>query len=127
MGKPRKKRILLVDDDSAFRESFRELLESKGYEVTEAADGLEAESHLESTEFDLTITDILMPDRDGLELIKIMRKLRPSMKFIAISGGGLIEADKYLLLAGNYPMVSAKATKPFNIDEMLETISRLIG
>ena len=101
MSELNKINILLVDDDNMFRLSLRDLIEEKGYPVSEAADGEEALRQLEARDFDLVITDILMPDSDGFELLQYLNKRPKPVKVIVITGGGLIEAEKYLLLASN--------------------------
>ena len=67
---------------------LRQMLERAGYEVVDAANGREGLQHYQATAIDLIITDILMPDQDGLETILELRRLAPEAKIIAISGGG---------------------------------------
>jgi CheY-like chemotaxis protein len=91
--------ILVVDDDPAQRGLAREALEAAGYEIVEAANGKEAETVLSDTHIDLMITDIVMPEQDGLETIKSVRKAYPSLRIIAMSetaGGYQLRAAKHL-------------------------------
>lgn len=77
--------ILVVDDNEQVREVLRRKLESCGYDVCEAADGKEAMRALQTVPFDLIVTDIMMPEQDGLETICRIRKELPGLKIIAIS------------------------------------------
>ena len=82
------KRILLIDDEKDFRDGMKVLLEIYGYEVRIAENGSAGYCLRAETNFDLIITDILMPEMDGLELILKVRSVSPNAKIIAISGGG---------------------------------------
>ena len=91
--------VLIVDDDSAERELAREALEASGYEIVEARNGREAEGVLARTHVDLMITDIVMPEQDGLETIKSVRKAYPLLKIVAMSettGGYQLRAARLL-------------------------------
>lgn len=83
-----KGRILVVDDVDAVRESLRLALERAGYEVVEAADGEAALSIAQDAPADAVIADLWMPRLDGIDLLKALRRARPNLKVIAISGGG---------------------------------------
>jgi len=80
-------RILVADDNERLRRSVVLILEEAGYRVTEAATGKEALHFInESTDFNLLITDLVMPDMEGLELITVLRQSRPELMIVAISG-----------------------------------------
>ena len=81
-------RILVTDDNAAIRILLTEILEARGYEVETAAEGTAALKLLQQGPFDVLITDIFMPGKDGIELIMEVRVLHPNVKMIAISGGG---------------------------------------
>ena len=101
-----------------------ELLTENGYLVTEAENGLKGIEMLAGTIPDLIITDIIMPDRDGLEVIIEMKKKNPALKIIAVSGGGTNTAETYLKMAKALG-ASATLEKPFHIDELLKEIRQL--
>lgn len=94
-----KKRILLVDDEEAIRKMVLAVLGDERYSFTEATNGAEALHILETASFDLIITDVIMPDCDGIELVMTVRKKLPDIKVIVMSGGGRVQANHYLNLA----------------------------
>lgn len=124
MGKP-VTRVLLADDNEAFRTSLCEILEENGFTVTEAAGGMAASSLFTSRPFDILITDILMPDKDGLELLNEIRSQGLPFKVIVITGGGQIEAEDYLRIIRDHPVVSASFKKPLNPEELISTMHSL--
>ncbi len=115
--------ILVVDDDATVRHVIRRSLEQAGYDVREATNGAEAFRALCAAHFDLVITDILMPDRDGLEVIILMRKQAPGTKVIAISGA----TDAPFLLSATGLGAAGVLAKPFKPDEMLTLVKDLLG
>ncbi len=114
--------ILVADDDDRVRYTIRCRLEQAGYDVHEAASGADAIQALYALPFDLVITDILMPDRDGLETIMHVRKKTPRTKVIAISGAadGLFLADAAGLGANGV------LAKPFKPDDLLVMVQDLL-
>ena len=89
-------RILLVEDDAILREMICAFLRADGHEVTTAIHGKEALYHALRAEFDLVITDIVMPEQEVLETIMALRKHRPGLKIIAMSSGGRNRPEDYL-------------------------------
>ena len=118
-------KILLVDDEQLIREGLQRILELKGYEVTIAKDGKEAIEALGKYKPDMIITDIIMPERDGIEVILFARKQHPDVKIVAISGGGRINAQDHLEIAKQLG-VNNTLTKPFSSDELIVTIETLL-
>jgi CheY-like chemotaxis protein len=92
-------RILLVEDDETLRTALAQLLSHAGYEVLDAANGLGALRLLSLQPVDLIVTDMLMPEMDGVEMIFAARRLYPKVKIIAISGGGISSSDPHLQVA----------------------------
>ena len=105
---------------------LRLILERAGYEVDEAADGEEAVKIYNDTEPDLLITDIIMPEKEGVGAIMDIRKDHPDAKIIAISGGGRFAAENYLVLARSLG-AQRIFSKPFERDEILGAVKELIG
>ncbi len=79
--------ILLIDDDPDIRAMVHGTLEDAGHAVTDAADGNQGLRCVAHTAYDLVITDLVMPEREGLETIMELKQMRPGIKMIAISGG----------------------------------------
>ncbi len=120
------KTVLVVDDDSQIRKLLRRTLENRGYQVSEAANGLEAERMYKSNRPDLMITDIVMPEKEGIETILDLIRYDPTATVIAISGGGRIPSDKYLKLAKQ--LGAARVfEKPLNLAELVDGVDALIG
>ena len=80
--------ILVVDDDMSIRAFVLEILEEEGYSVEEAVDGKQGLQRYREEPADLVITDILMPEVDGVEFIMCLQEIYPGVKIIAMSGGG---------------------------------------
>lgn len=81
-------RVLIVDDESSIRGLLRQAFEMNGFEVVEASNGTEAVRTFGEGGIDLVITDIIMPDKEGLESIMDLKEIDPDVKIIAMSGGG---------------------------------------
>jgi len=121
-----KARILIMDDDAQIREMLRQLLERAGYEVAEAPDGRQGIRLYRQAPADLVITDIIMPEKEGLETIRELLRDFPDVKILAISGGGRVLADEYLRLAKQFGAERTLA-KPFDQKELLEAVHELVG
>ena len=120
-------RILLVDDAPRVRESIKDALETAGFEVDEAPDGKEAIELLNERSYSLLITDLWMPEVDGLDLMKHQRKINPNMPVIAITGGavGLEPPNFSITLAQNWG-ADAVLDKPFDNDDLVDIVKDLI-
>lgn len=120
-------RILVIDDDPQIRTMLRMMLEREGYEVTEAPDGAVGVQEFRKAPFDVVITDLLMPEKEGIETIIELKRDFPNVKIIAISGGGQhMGADNFLRLAQK---IGAKHSlrKPFKRDELINMIEELLA
>jgi DNA-binding NtrC family response regulator len=117
-------RILLVDDDRTFSSVAAAALRLVGHVVMEAADGAEALVQMQAAPAELVITDLVMPESEGVGLISQLRKLYPGVKIIAITGGK--HPDVYLRIAA---MLGAGATlaKPFPLPDLLAAADRMLG
>jgi CheY-like chemotaxis protein len=118
--------ILLIEDDNDLRKMLLKLLEREGYEVVEASNGKEALNMVTYLLPDLVITDIIMPEQDGIGTINQLKKLSKNIKIIAISGGGRMLSEDYLNIA---QLLGASYTfsKPFDNNALLEKVSELIN
>lgn len=115
-------RILVVDDDAPIRNLVQTILATDGHEVFCAGDGKEAIRFLQESPFDLVITDLIMPEMEGLEMIRKVRKQRPELKIIAMTGGGYGSARDYLTWAKAFG-VDQTIMKPFSRAELLEAVT----
>ncbi|HEU4681557.1 MAG TPA: response regulator [Gemmatimonadales bacterium] len=120
------KRILIVDDDPGIRRVLQVLLTKSGYQVTQASDGFEALRLWREHGGDLVITDLHMPEKNGIETILELLTHSPGMRIIAMSGGG---QTKRLDLLGNATMLGAVFTleKPFTLPEILSLVKRALN
>ena len=117
--------ILVVDDDTQVLDVMSEMLKLEGHHVTLAENGKQAVEQVEAEDFDLVITDLIMPEKEGLETIADIRKLRGPVPIIAISGGGRIGPTDYLETA-RFIGADATLAKPFGRDELITAVSDLL-
>jgi DNA-binding NtrC family response regulator len=119
-------RILVIDDDHHILIMVKKMLERAGFEVVLASNGNEGLALFNKTQVDLVITDIIMPEKEGLETIREMKKFQPDLKIIAMSGGGKITADNYLETAKIFG-ASRTLGKPFSQKQLVSTVQDLMG
>lgn len=118
-------RILIAEDDHDLRTNLRIALESEGYEVEAVPDGQKAIHAQEARPADLLITDLFMPDRDGLETVEYFRAHNPGMPIVAISGWNSRQQADHLGVA-KIAGADAVFRKPFPVRELLEQLKSLI-
>ncbi len=119
-------KILLVDDDKLICEMLRAMLEQKDYATELASDGDEAIRMFHKFKPDLVVTDIILPEKEGIEIIQQFLRENPAVKILAISGGALnIDSNSTLKMA---KALGAHATlsKPLFKDELLTTVQMLL-
>lgn len=119
------KKILVIDDDTIMRGTLVDILSSQNYNVMEASNGVEAIKKISKEHFDMIVTDILMPEMDGIELILEIKEKYPNMPIMAISGGGFISAENYLKAAMELG-ANSMVVKPFDIDNFIKKVKELI-
>lgn len=119
-------RIVLAEDEAALRNNLQRYLKSLGHDVRTAGDGNQALAELDASPADVLITDINMPDMDGIEILSELRKRGSALPVIAISGGG--QFNRQLLLT-SATMLGAVTTleKPFPLDALRVAIERVMG
>jgi len=118
------KKILVIDDEPVIVKMLRRLLTKEGYEVHTASNGEEAVALMRNNNFHVVVTDIIMPKIEGIEMITTVKRDYPSVKIIAMSGGGRLMPAGYLKSA---KILGADKvfTKPFDHREMLEAVKEL--
>ena len=119
-------RVLVVDDDARVRTTARALLEAADFEVVEAESGAAALRTLGSEAVDVVLTDIFMPDTDGIELIHTLHRQTPNLPLVAMSGGGFDDGKDVLAVAR---LLGAEAIvqKPLTRQKIVGAIRRAIG
>ena len=117
--------ILIVEDDAQVRAMLRQMLETAGFIVREAPDGKKALQRWQERRPDLVITDVLMPEMDGFEVITALRKQDPIAKIIAITGGGATKLTN-LLPAARHLGASRTLQKPFERQDLLQQVRELL-
>lgn len=118
-------RILVADDDAIFLRVCSKVLRSAGYEVLTAGDGNQALHVLRTEKIDLIIIDVLMPNKDGLETIKLVRERYAGASIISISGGGFLSSADYLRMSRTMG-ANASLNKPFSNEELLKTVEDVL-
>ncbi len=119
--------ILVIEDDDRFRGVLQEMLSRAGYEVLVASDGEKGVELYREKHPDLIITDVIMPEKDGAEVIFDLQKEFPGIKIIVMTGGGQGDAHTYLKSITMYSDVKHAFEKPFAMEKMLEAVKDMIG
>jgi CheY-like chemotaxis protein len=117
--------ILLVDDDDDFRTMLSEVLERAGHKIAQASDGQQAIDLYSKHATDLVITDLVMPGREGIELIVDLKRLQPDVKIIAISGVGRSALPHFLRMA-TFLGAQRAVAKPFTVREILDAVTEVL-
>lgn len=119
-------KILIIDDDEQILSLLARSVELAGFAAVTAVNGREGQRLLDKQPFDLVITDLIMPEKEGMETISYIRKHFPETKIIAISGGGRIGPETYLPAALGVGANKAFA-KPFSMDNLIAAIKELLN
>ena len=118
--------ILVVDDDDLIRKLVVKTLVRAGYDVVASANGQEATDIYRREPADLIITDLFMPEKEGMEIIMELKRDFPDVRIIAISGAGSLGSTEYLEMAR---MIGATRTlaKPFGQEQLLGAVREALG
>lgn len=120
----KKTKILVVDDDALYRILIDDILTREGHKVTLASEGNEGQRLIGRMKFDILVTDILMPNKEGLELIQDIRGTQSNLKILAISGSGHVGHSSFLQMAEAFG-ADETLRKPFTPEELLDKIAVL--
>lgn len=120
-------KILLVDDEDLLREGVREILEMSDHEVIEAGDGVEALEKFAVNDIDLVITDVVMPNMDGVDFVTKLRTMFPDVPILTISGGSRVVSARFGLDSALLSGANASLTKPFNAKQLLQKVEQLLA
>lgn len=118
--------ILLIDDDPVVLESVQFMLESGDHTVEKATDGNEGIQRLADGKFDLIITDVVMPEKDGIGVLLEARQMNEATKILVMSGGGRISSTDYLETAEALG-ADAILPKPFSTVDLLSKVDTVIA
>ncbi len=118
----REARILLVDDEVAFTSNMSKILSRRGYDVSAVNDGESAVKAIEDEEYDVVILDLRMPGMDGMAALKVMKRKRPLMEVIILTGHGSVESGIQGMNLGAFDY----AMKPIQISELQEKINEAL-
>jgi YesN/AraC family two-component response regulator len=118
--------ILLVDDEDLLREGVREILEMSDYTVIEARDGEEALSQFAVNNVDMVISDVVMPNMDGVDLVSRLRESFPDIPILTISGGSRVVSARFGLDSALLSGANASLTKPFTAKQLIEKVKELL-
>ncbi len=117
--------ILVIDDEPQMLKMLERVLSMEGYTVLTAPDGKQGLNICRTNPIDLVITDVIMPEVEGLEVVMTLKRMLPAVKIIAISGGGRNQPTDYLFIAGR---LGAHRTfvKPLDRKELLSAVKELL-
>ncbi len=116
------RKILITDDRAGIRSLLKEVLQESGYEVLTAAGGQEGIKIVQENTIDIVLLDMKMPGMDGLETLRLIKKAQPNVKVIIMTAYEDMEIIKEVQKRG----ASCYISKPFDIEELLSTIKRLL-
>ncbi len=120
-------RVLVIDDSPTVREMVRTALEPAGHEVLQAADGRVGVEVQRVLSCDVVITDLIMPEKEGLETILELRREWPQIKIIAVSGGSAVLNKKDLLRAARSFGAVETISKPFTARQLIDSVAQLVS
>jgi CheY-like chemotaxis protein len=117
--------ILLIDDEESFRCVIKQVLVNAGFEVVEAANGVQGIQYFYENPADMIITDIIMPEKEGIETMIELKKAFPNVKLIAMSGGGWYGTDIDFDMA--IKLGAKTLDKPFALQDLLDVVHELLN
>lgn len=113
-------KILLVDDEARFRTTLAKRLKARGLDIATAASGEDAVEEVKQTHFDVVVLDIRMPGMDGLETLTVLKKIRPDLEIILLTGHASLALSQEGIRLGAYECL----LKPCDLDVLMEKISQ---
>lgn len=117
--------IMIIDDDPSALEAIAIMVEYLGHSVRMVSSARAGLNLLETEDFDLVLTDIIMPDTDGIEVLLTLRQHRPGLKVVAMSGGGRLKKEDFLHMAERLG-ADATIAKPFDDEQLESTLSHVL-
>lgn len=120
-------KILVIDDEEQLRDLLKQMLSRDGHEITTAFDGVEGMKSFNQFNPDLVITDIIMPNKDGIEVITELLCRKPNLPIIAISGGRRAITAEFNLESAELLGVKGILSKPFTRDQLRDAVNQALG
>jgi len=117
--------ILIIDDDDMFRDVLAAALEQSGHQVRQATNGIEGLQMFRAQPAELVITDIVMPEKEGLDTIRDLRRDFPQARIIAMSGGLAHDPKLYLHMAEKFGAAAVLA-KPFHLGDLQRVVTETL-
>src|SRR3990172_7156783 len=114
--------VLIIDDEPLMRISLSDALKAEGYNVASAATGSEGLKEIKETSYDVVITDLRLPEVDGVQILNTCRQISPHTKVLMITAYGSVDTAVEAMKIGAYDYI----TKPFSMDELILTVKRLV-
>lgn len=121
------KTVLVIDDEPEIREVLRAFLQRNGFQVVLAEDGIQGVEVCKNQTVDLVITDLLMPEQEGIETILQIRNDHPNLPILAMSGGGRMAGTMDILHTAKLLGAIKTFSKPFNPVELVDTVKQLLA
>ena len=119
-------KILVVDDETPIRTLVSKIVMKDGHEVLEAENGVDACKSFQGNDIDLIITDLVMPEQNGIEMIIEIKKTHPNVKVIAISGGSGFSGQIDLLSVAKLLGAKHIIKKPFTVDQIRDAVNDML-
>jgi DNA-binding response OmpR family regulator len=119
-------RVLVIDDDDAMRGTIRKILEREGHEVLEAANGRVGLRIFGAMGADIVVTDLIMPEQEGIETIIELREVSADVPILAMSGGEWVSAGEGRLQDAETLGANASLAKPFSVDQLRDAVAALL-
>jgi CheY-like chemotaxis protein len=120
-------RVLVIDDDSAMRGTVRRILERDGHEVIDAPDGRRGLEIFRAQGADVVVTDLIMPEKEGIETIIELRAASDDVRILAISGGDRVSRGLGRLKDAESLGADASLAKPFTVDQLRDAVAQLLA
>ena len=120
-------KILIIDDEPQIQTMLTKLFREEGYEVEAASNGNQGLQMFKASSYDLVITDIIMPEKEGLETIRDLKKIDPSVKIIVMTGGSnKYNSEMYLELGVKFGAITA-FEKPIRRNQLLKKVKEIMS
>jgi DNA-binding NtrC family response regulator len=116
-------RILVIDDDQDYRTILREFIESRGHTVLEAGDASSGTDIFLREKIDLVVSDFMMPEKSGMELLAELKSIHPKVLFIMVTGFASLDTAKEAMRLGAYDLLS----KPVDMDQLSSVMQRALS